>query len=133
MARLTSLLLLGAIGASAHPSAHARFHNKQRNVQERNIGDIITAVIDGVEVFWTQTEDYGASATSASAAIVADKPNENVAVSATTSATTLATSVKASSISQAAAVSTTSAAPVVSSSAGSKCSKKKRGHARRAN
>ncbi|KAH8755652.1 allergen Asp F4-like protein [Diaporthe sp. PMI_573] len=45
MARLAaSLLLLGAIGASAHPSGHARFHNKQRSQnQERAIGDTIDA------------------------------------------------------------------------------------------
>lgn len=75
MARLTSLLLLGAIGASAHPSGHARFHNKQRSQnQERAIGDTINAVIDGVAVSWIQTEDYGAAATPA---IVADKPKAN--------------------------------------------------------
>lgn len=77
MARLTSLLLLGAIGASAHPSGHARFHNKQRSEnQERAIGDVINAVIDGVAVSWVQTEDYGAAATPA---IVADKPAAAVA------------------------------------------------------
>lgn len=75
MARLASLLLLGAIGASAHPSGHARFHNKQRSQnQERAIGDTINAVIDGVAVSWVQTEDYGAAATPA---IVADKPKAN--------------------------------------------------------
>lgn len=77
MARLTSLLLLGAIGASAHPSGHARFHNKQRSQnQERAIGDTINAVIDGVAVSWIQTEDYGPKATPA---IVADKPANAVA------------------------------------------------------
>lgn len=77
MARLTSLLLLGAIGASAHPSGHARFHNKQRSQnEERAIGDVINAVIDGVAVSWVQTEDYGAAATPA---IVADKPAAAVA------------------------------------------------------
>lgn len=86
MARLTSLLLLSAIGASAHPSGHARFHNKQRSQnQERAIGDTINAVIDGVAVSWIQTEDYGPAATPA---IVADKPaaavaNANVAAVAT--------------------------------------------------
>ncbi|KUI70605.1 Allergen Asp f 4 [Cytospora mali] len=74
MARLTSLLLLGAIGVSAHPSAHARFHNKQRQVEDRDIGDVITAIINGVEVSWTQTQDYGPAATSEAAAIVANKP-----------------------------------------------------------
>ncbi|KAI3394137.1 hypothetical protein diail_3190 [Diaporthe ilicicola] len=78
MARLAaSLLLLTAIGASAHPSGHARFHNKQRSQnEERNIGDVINAVIDGVAVSWTQTENYGAAATPA---IVADKPKAAVA------------------------------------------------------
>lgn len=86
MARLTSLLLLGAIGASAHPSGHARFHNKQRSQnQERAIGDTINAVIDGVAVSWIQTEDYAPAATPA---IVADKPaaavaNVNVAAAVT--------------------------------------------------
>lgn len=86
MARLASLLLLGAIGASAHPSGHARFHNKQRSQnQERAIGDTINAVIDGVAVSWVQTEDYGAAATPA---IAAGKPaaavaNANVAAVAT--------------------------------------------------
>jgi hypothetical protein len=78
MARLAaSLLLLGAIGASAHPSGHARFHNKQRSQnQERAIGDTIDAVIDGVAVSWIQTENYSPQATPA---IVADKPAAAVA------------------------------------------------------
>ncbi|KAK7710781.1 hypothetical protein SLS64_005685 [Diaporthe eres] len=84
MARLTSLLLLGAIGASAHPSGHARFHNKQRSQnQERAIGDVINAVIDGVAVSWVQTEDYGAAATPA---IVADKPKANAVANANVAA-----------------------------------------------
>lgn len=102
MARLTSLLLLGAIGASAHPSGHARFHNKQRSQnQERAIGDVINAVIDGVAVSWVQTEDYGAAATPA---IVAEKANAvanaNVAAVATpapSSATPSSTPTPASS------------------------------------
>lgn len=78
MARLAaSLLLLGALGASAHPSGHARFHNKQRSAnQERAIGDTINAVIDGVAVSWVQTEDYAPKATPA---IVADKPANPIA------------------------------------------------------
>lgn len=91
MARLASLLLLSAIGASAHPSGHARFHNKQRSQnQERAIGDVIDAVIDGVAVSWTQTEDYGVAATPA---IVADKPANAVAdVKVAAAATTPAAS-----------------------------------------
>lgn len=116
MARLTSLLLLGAIGASAHPSGHARFHNKQRSQnQERAIGDTINAVIDGVAVSWIQTEDYGPAATPA---IVADKPaaavaNLNVAAAVTpapSSATPSSTPTPASSSAAAKSTSDSSSA-----------------------
>ncbi|ROV92495.1 hypothetical protein VSDG_06708 [Cytospora chrysosperma] len=125
MARLTSLLLLGAIGASAHPSAHARFHNKQRQVEDRDIGDIITAIINGVEVSWTQTADYGTVETSsANAGIVADKLNENVQIAstatyATTFATTISSASTATAVSSAATASSTSTTSTSSSSSGS--------------
>ncbi|ROW01920.1 hypothetical protein VMCG_05511 [Cytospora schulzeri] len=123
MARLTSLLLLGAIGASAHPSAHARFHNKQRQVEDRDIGDIITAVINGVEVAWTQTADYGAPAetSSVSAGIVADKPKENFQIAATstyatTFATTFSSAATSTAVSSAAAATSTPSSSSSSSS-----------------
>ncbi|ROW09231.1 hypothetical protein VPNG_05804 [Cytospora leucostoma] len=126
MARLTSLLLLGAIGASAHPSNHARFHNKHRQVEDRNIGDIISAVIDGVEVFWTQTEAYGAAAaTPTSAGIVAGKPNENFQVAATSTsvyATTFSTSFATTEVSASTSTSISSATATSTSSSSSSSS-----------
>ncbi|KUI54672.1 Allergen Asp f 4 [Cytospora mali] len=122
MARLTSLLLLGAIGVSAHPSAHARFHNKQRQVEDRDIGDVITAIINGVEVSWTQTQDYGAAATSEAAAIVANKPAEaiaSVATSATTFSTSFATTLSSTSTSVSSAAAATSTSDSSSSSSSS--------------
>ncbi len=44
---LTSLVLLAAVGASAHPSGHAQFHRALR--QKRTT---ITATIDGKQVQW---------------------------------------------------------------------------------
>ncbi|KKY38991.1 putative allergen asp f4 [Diaporthe ampelina] len=109
MARLASLLLLGAIGASAHPSGHARFHNKQRSQnEERAIGDTITAVIDGVAVSWVQTEDYGAAATPA---IVADKADAVADVKVAAAATTAPSSATPSPT----ATSSSSAAPKATS------------------
>ncbi|KAL1871073.1 hypothetical protein Daus18300_004818 [Diaporthe australafricana] len=122
MARLASLLLLSAIGASAHPSGHARFHNKQRseNNQERAIGDVINAVIDGVAVSWTQTEDYGAAATPA---IVADKPanavaDVKVAAAATTPAASSTPSTTPTPASSSSAVKATASSTSSSTSSG---------------
>ncbi|KAK2603204.1 hypothetical protein N8I77_009678 [Diaporthe amygdali] len=117
MARLTaSLLLLSAIGASAHPSGHARFHNKQRSQnEERAIGDVINAVIDGVAVSWTQTEDYGAAVTPA---IVAEKPKAAVAVAATPSASSATPSSTPTPASSSAAATATSGSSSSSSSSG---------------
>lgn len=123
MARLTSLLLLGAIGVSAHPSAHARFHNKQRQVDDRDIGDIITAVINGVEVAWTQTAEYGATAETSSvkAGIAAGMPKENIQVASTSAyATTFATTVSSAATST--AVSSAAVATATSSSSSSSSS-----------
>lgn len=113
MARLTSLLVLGAMGVAAQPHGHghAHMHQKQRDVQNdaRDIGDVIVAEINGDVVSWTQTEDYGPAATNL---VIA---NANVAVasvsaSATASvvATTLATSTSSSATATATATSTSS-------------------------
>lgn len=119
MARLTSLLLLGAVGVSAHPSAHARFHNKHLKVEERGIGDIITAIINGIEVTWTQTEDYGASATSAAAGIVADKPAVNEDIAVATSSSVFATTFSTAYTSTAATATATAAYSTSSTSSAS--------------
>lgn len=100
MARLASLLLLGATAASAH-SGHAHAHAHKH---KRADGDQICATIDGSYVCWTQEGDYynpasTASTSSAAATTTPAAVNVNVNVAATTSApsTTLATSTKSSS------------------------------------
>lgn len=105
MARLTSLILLGALGVSAQPHGHghAHLHQKQRDVQnkERDIGDIVVAVINGDTVSWTQTEDYGvAAATLVVAADVAATTAASVSAEPTSTyaATTLATSTSSSAV-----------------------------------
>lgn len=120
MARLTSLLLLGAMGVSAQPHGHghAHLHQKQRDVQpeERDIGDVIVATMGGDVVSWTQTEDYFAVA----ATLVVNSGNTatsaaSVSATPTYAATTLATSTATS----AAATATASSSSSSSSSSGS--------------
>lgn len=95
MARLASLLLLGATAASAHAGhGHAHAHK-----HKRADGDQICATIDGAYVCWTQEGNYydpAGSTTSAAATTTPAAVNVNVDVAATSSApsTTLATSTK---------------------------------------
>lgn len=66
---LTSLILLAAAGASAHPSGHAHMHRHVHAHEKRNpvpepvpepnpaVGDTVTAEIMGKVVSWTNTYD----------------------------------------------------------------------------
>lgn len=99
------------VAAQPHGHGHAHLHQKQRDIQneERDIGDVIVAEINGDIVSWTQTEDYGAAATGL---VVA---NENVAAASvsaeatsTYAATTLATSTSSSASATATASSSSS-------------------------
>lgn len=110
MARLTSLLLLGALGVSAQPHGHghAHLHQKQRDVknQERDIGDIVVAVIDGDTVSWTQTENYYEAA--ATLVVAADVAATTAASVSATATSTYAATTPATSSSAAAATATAS-------------------------
>ncbi|CAN8096234.1 unnamed protein product [Discula destructiva] len=96
MARLASLVLLGAALTSAHPGHghnHAHKHRAVDVEEKRAIGDVISAVIDGVEVSWTQESDYYNPAAPSPAATTAPAvANVNVNLGA---ATTLSTATKA--------------------------------------
>lgn len=96
MARLASLLLLGATAASAHAGhGHAHAHK-----HKRADGDQICATIDGAYVCWTQEGDYydGTSTSSAAATTTAAAAIDvNVNVAATSAATTFATSTTSAS------------------------------------
>lgn len=88
MARLASLILLGAAVASAHPNHAHRHAHKHRAVEaERAIGDTINAVINGVEVSWVQDSDYTGdeASTAATTSSPAADANVNVAASAAVS------------------------------------------------
>lgn len=92
MARFASLALLGAAVVSAHPS-HNHAHKHRAVEQARNIGDVIVATIDGVEVSWTQESNYwgGAAATPTPAvtptpAAAVKNVNVNVAAAVATTA-----------------------------------------------
>lgn len=97
MSRLASVLLLSAIGASAHPQHHGHHHHNKRAD-----GDLIVATIDGQVVSWTQSGDYYTP----SPAPDANPVNAVVAVAATP--TTLATSTVAASSAVATPTGTTS-------------------------
>lgn len=99
MARIASLLLLGATAVSAH-AAHGHAHAHKH---KRADGDKICTTIDGQYVCWTQEGDYydGTSTSAAPTTTPAVNVNVNVNVAATSSApsTTLATSTKSASTS----------------------------------
>ncbi|KAJ4388542.1 hypothetical protein N0V93_006000 [Gnomoniopsis smithogilvyi] len=98
MARLASLLLLGATAASAH-AAHGHGHAHKH---KRADGDQICTTIDGKYVCWTQEGDYyDGTSSSAAPTTTPAAVNVNVNVAATSSApsTTLATSTKSASTS----------------------------------
>ncbi|KAJ4405702.1 hypothetical protein N0V82_010268 [Gnomoniopsis sp. IMI 355080] len=97
MARLASLLLLGATAASAHAGhGHAHAHK-----HKRADGDQICATIDGSYVCWTQEGDYYGGATTSSASTSSATPTTTPAaavnVNVNVAATTLATSTKSAS------------------------------------
>lgn len=99
-----SVLVLAALsaGVSARPShRHAQFHDGKRAV-----GDMVTAVIDGVAVEWVNEYAGGATAT-------AD------AASATTAASTAVTTTAAAEASTTAEASSTASSSTASSSAAS--------------
>lgn len=111
MSRLAALVLLGsALGVSAR---HGHLHAKQRNVEAKRDGQVITATIDGAVVSWTMSGDYYDPTPVANV-------NVDVAAAATTSAaTTLITSTSVAAATSTAAAAATATASSSSSSSSS--------------
>lgn len=101
MARLASLVLLGAAVASAHPNHAHNLAHKHRAVAPRAIGDKICTEIYGEEACWKQESNYWDPSASSAAAPATTPMAVNVNVNAAVH-TTLATSTKTSSAAYAA-------------------------------
>lgn len=72
-----------------HGHGHQDFHKRGKNVEERAVGDMVYATIDGVAVSWVN-EYGGASSTAVSSAASTSAAASSAATSAVSSSTTAA-------------------------------------------
>lgn len=112
-----SVLLLAAMGASNAAGRATHKHHRHADLhKERAVGDLVHAVINGVEVSWTNTYDGGADSGDAAATASSSTPEVSAPVAAASAKVEVAASSTPAASSETEATSTTSSYATASSS-----------------